>query len=90
MDKAKTDQQVYFMKCAGELDHATNKYVVSATETQLTKRRVHNGCWNGYHVQSAMVAIYNCRPKIVIAFLEKDKQRVWNYRLQASQGSKEL
>jgi hypothetical protein len=33
-----------------------------------------------YHVRSALVVIYNCKPKILIAFLSKDKARVWNYR----------
>ena len=51
-----------------------------------------NGCWNGYNVQSALVVIYNCTPKILFAYLEKDKDKVWNNRLKASQGeiSREL
>ena len=74
------------MKCAGELDQSTKEYTVSTRESTLTRRRVQNGCWNGYHVQSALVVIYNCVPKILIAYMEKDKQRVWNHRLRAPQG----
>ena len=66
------------LKRAGELDCADNTYKVSTWETTLTKRRVENGCWDGYHVRCAFVVVYNCEPKVVTAYLEKDKQKVWH------------
>ena len=73
------------MKCAGELNRADNTYKVSTWETTLTKRRVENGCWDGYHVKSALAVVYNGVPKVVMAYLEKDRQKVWNARRQESQ-----
>ena len=80
MDKVQGDTDVHFMKCAGELDPASQQYKVSQKESMLTMRRVQNGCWNGYHMRSALVVIYNCKPKILIAFLSNDNARVWDYR----------
>ena len=85
MEQAQHDTQALFLKCAGELDRVDNTYKVSTWETTLTKRRVENGCWDGYHARSALVVVYNCAPKVVLAYLDKDKQKVWNVRRQSSQ-----
>ena len=85
MDQAQNDTQAQFLKCAGELDRVENTYKVSMWQTKLTKRRVDNGCWDGYIVRCRLVVVCNGEPKFLIAYLEKDKQKVWNERRQGPQ-----
>ena len=40
---------------------------------------MHNGCWNGYHIQNALVIVHNGRPKILCAWFLKDKENYWHY-----------
>lgn len=85
VDRAQSDMQAQLMTCAGELNRADNTYKVSTWAPTLTKHRVENSCWDGYHVKSVLAVVDNVAPEVVIAYAETDKQKVWNSRRQASQ-----
>ena len=43
---------------------------------------MNNGCWNGYHIQNALVIIRAGRPKVLCAFFVTEPRWIWNYRLK--------
>ena len=41
---------------------------------------MNNGCWNGYHIQNALVIEHAGIPKILCAWFMSDTKWIWNRR----------
>ena len=46
------------------------------------RRRVSGGRWNGFDIQSAIVTVFDGKPKILISILLKPLGKHWNYKLR--------